>query len=397
MKRYLLQFILTLPFIGYAVYSYAQTDPNLVLTSFPLYWKFQEYMWQIGYHMRSTSVVMYAVLIIASLLSFWGMRWLKDNERLSVFVAVIIVLLFAHNALSHDIFNYMFNAKMVLQYGLDPHTNVALDVPGDDWLRFMHNTHTPAPYGYGWTVLSLLPSLLGGGKFVPTYMLYKLFMLLGIVVLFHAQWWLAKILKMEKEYKAYAWLFFIHPLFLIETIGNVHNDVWMLAFAFLSFWTLLAAKQGRKLFCKHGFFAVGSFIASVSIKFATVVLLPVMGVLLFDFKNKPWKFMKTYWAEISAMLLFLPLLTARSQWFHPWYLIWSLSFVPLMRSKTMRAAFLGFSLSPLFRYIPYLLQGSYDGFVMQQEYLITWVGGLIFALIVVLISRLQLAHRKPIS
>ena len=393
MKRFLLQLALLFPFIGYAIYSYAQTDPNLVITSFPLYWKFQEYMWQIGYHMRSTSVVIYAALIVACLLSFWGMRWLKNNERLGVFGAVMIVLMFAHNALSHDIFNYMFNAKMVLQYGLNPHIRVALDVPGDEWLRFMHNTHTPAPYGYGWTALSLLPSLLGGGKFVPTYMLYKLFMVLGVAVLFYAQQRLAKILKMGKEYWSHAWLLFLHPLFLIETVGNMHNDVWMIAFAFLSLWALIAAKQGRKLFCKHGFLAVGSFIASVSIKLATVVLLPVGGVLLFDFKNKQWKFMKTYWAEISALLLFLPLLTARSQWFHPWYLIWSLSFVPFMRSKTVRAAFIGFSLAPLFRYIPYLLQGSFDGTVIQQEYLITWVGGLVLALCAVSISRFHL-HKK---
>src|SRR3990172_6981226 len=113
----------------YSVYSFSQTDPNQVFFSQSWYWQFQKFMWRLGFQER----------------------------------------------LSSDIYNYIFNAKMVWVYGANPHRQVALNFPDDQWLRFMHNTHTPAPYGYGWTMLSLVPSVIGQNHLKLTLLLVKMF------------------------------------------------------------------------------------------------------------------------------------------------------------------------------------------------------------------------------
>ena len=175
-----------------------------------------------------------------------------------------------------------------------------------------------------------------------------------------------------------------------------------------------------------------SLLFSASTKYATLVLLPVWLIvgklttinwgipentrsivsILFQFQNKlkttffnsflnylvqlvPW---------ILSVLLFLPLLTSRSRWFLPWYLLWSMSLVPLLVKSSVsyrelpKISFLplvsikkhiniwrkrwvyllvALSASSLFRYVPWLWYGEYSDLITKQEILITWLGGFI--------------------
>jgi hypothetical protein len=90
------------------------------------------------------------------------------------------------------------------------------------------------------------------------------------------------------------------------------------------------------------------------------------------------------------MLLFIPLITLRSQQFHPWYLLWSLAWVPLIIDTPLPTTsskispilsvlnnfwptvVLTFSFTSLMRYIPYLWSGEYTTVVLQQQKIITW-------------------------
>jgi hypothetical protein len=40
-----------------------------------------------------------------------------------------------------------------------------------------------------------------------------------------------------------------------------------------------------------------------------------------------------------SLALFLPLLTERSRYFLPWYLIWSLVFIPLLKSNFLKTCY----------------------------------------------------------
>lgn len=379
MKRTLLQFLVLTPFVGYFMYSYTQVDPNLVLSTFPPYWKAQEWLWQIGYHQRDLSSWLFLfTMMLMTVSCVFVVKKFSQSEKKSTLVSIILILLLSHNAFSHDIFNYIFNARMVVKYAANPHIHTALEFPSDDWTRFMHNTHTPAPYGYGWTALSLTPYVLGAGKFLSTYMLMKLWMLVGFVLLWFAMKNLAQTLGMQKEYEKTKWLFFLNPLVLIEIFSNAHNDAWMMAPAVLAY-SLLFMKQKKT---QQWMIWVGAFTLiaiSASIKFATLAIIPMLCVLIakqFVKKHMLIDMLVKYWSEFSSVLLFLPLLTSRSQQFHPWYLIWSLTFLPFMRVEWMRWLFIAFSISSLFRYLPYIGVGDYTQTVLSQELVITWAGGM---------------------
>ena len=72
----------------------------------------------------------------------------------------------------------------------------------------------------------------------------------------------------------------------------------------------------------------------------------------------------------------MPLLSSRSQLFHPWYLTWSLSFYPLIESKLLRRLLLLFSLASLCRYLPFLLIMGYDSHTLTYQQLITSLPGI---------------------
>jgi hypothetical protein len=256
----------------------------------------------------------------------------------------IAALLVSYPALSHDIFNYLFNAKMVLWYQANPHVRVALDFPQDPWLAFMHNVHTPAPYAYGWTLISLLPVWLSRFHLQTGMLLMRVLVIvaLGLVIVLQE-----KLVKRQDLYRLAA--FALNPLVMIETVSNIHNDVVMMALSLGSVWIVSKSRLPLK-----GKWVVGGafFLVSVSIKYASVMLL--VGYLA-------WKIIKRItWGTAQMTSHFLPLLTARSKLFLPWYLIWPLSFIPFEGSFVARTILVLFSFTGLLSYLPYLYTGDFS-------------------------------------
>lgn len=383
--------------VAYAVFSYSLTDPNLVLSSWSPYWNFQQWMWQTFFSNAQLLTHTYMVLVTLSLLSWWGLVQSLPQKvsRKSILVMCLLLcvpLFFSYNALSHDVFNYIFNAKMVLVYHDDPHVHVALDHASDLWVRFMHNTHTPAPYGYGWTVFSLLPYALGMNKFVITWLIFRSLNVLAIPLLFLLICKLGEVLKQAVTAKDLAVVFF-SPLFLIEIISNSHNDLWMLIPAVAALW--LISRTGKKELWSKALLSGILLAASISTKLATIVLLPLWFAEAWRqlstqsnlFKQTPlvikrwadaaWGFAHLNMGLFASLILFLPLLSSRSQFFHPWYLIWALIWLPLIGVKWWRNVLVALVVSSLFRYVPWLLAGGFPDAVVEQQQAVTWLGGLI--------------------
>lgn len=368
----------------YAVFSYALTDPNLILSSWKPYWQFQQWIWQNVFHNRPLLTSVYSALIVG----WWwvyqrGLFFSKKNppqklvwrEMLVAACFAFSPLLVSYNALSHDVFNYIFNAKMVLLYQANPHVQTALDFARDDWTRFMHNTHTPAPYGYGWTALSLVPYALGMGKFLITWLSFRAFSLLSLGLL---AW---TYLKTRPHFsRADFWLVFANPLLIIEVISNQHNDVFMMAPAVMAFGLLWKHAETRAPW-KSAALSLGLLIVSISIKLATAVLLPLWTLILLrpHLSRSFSRFSKYLSTEngalLASLLLFVPLFTLRSQQFLPWYLIWSLVWLPFIRQEWWRKWVLAFSLSALFRYAPWLWAGEFSPEVLVQQKWVVWGGG----------------------
>ncbi len=413
-------------------WSYILVDGNLVLSRWSVYWHWQEWLWQ-RLLPNSTLLAGSYLVIVVSLFAAWLFflqrlkasppKKIETYRLVLVYFLLSLPFLLAYNALSHDVFNYIFNAKMVVVYQANPHVKTALDFSFDPLTRFMHNTHTPAPYGYGWTGLSLIPYFLGLGKFSLTWLWFKLFSFLSLVWLFFNLKWVAGLLKLKVDLWQWATLF-LNPLILIEILSNAHNDFWMMSLFLTSIGLSLSLIKSKKL---PGYLARLSksvllilslflFLFAGWIKLASFVTTPLYGILLliawFDF-NRFRGFLLFTWIEkqlefflkltplIFSVLFFLLLLTDRSKQFLPWYLSWSLVFLPLLLALAKKITLgvrrvdiginfswlpeiallwsfwlVAFSFSSLLRYLPWLYYLSYSPGLINQQRLITWLGGL---------------------
>lgn len=373
-KLFSMGYILTA--IAFLLWSYTQVDRQLYYLHHPLFVAVQDYFWRLP-----NNVALWLYLIGVSILfALYIYAYQIFSKRVSrgslvFFLCIAFVFALSNPALSYDLYNYTFDARLVLHYGKDPHVTAAASyLLTDDWVRFMRNISFPTTYGYAWTILSLVPYSLAFGKFSLTFLSFKLFALLGYIVLFFIQ---KKILEQthpeKKEHLSRLSLFFLSPLTLIEVLVNGHNDIWMMVLAHASIFVLFFSKKSYRY--------VGlSFVLlllSTQIKRATVVLLPLWGMLAVS--------IRTYWADIAALLLFLPLFTALSRQFHPWYLLWSLSFLPFVQRKELRMLLIFFSLTSLLRYVPYLYIREYSDQLMIYSKMITWSAIPLFSIVQVCI------------
>lgn len=398
----------------YSLFSYILTDPNLVLSSAPVYWNFQKTMWQ--YYSNPQFITnAYVFLLFSLFFGYFLLVYKLKKNKIQIkslffskffyyYLLLLVPLLVSMNALSHDIFNYLFNAKMVVVYATNPHIQTALHfVHMDDWLRFMHNTHTTAPYGYGWTALSLLPFIAGMQKLLPALFAFRVFTVLGLILLYFGLEHVSITIQKRKLYVYELALLFLNPLFLIETVSNYHNDIWMLiptvfSLSFSLRMFQVSTKNPKK---KLGLFAISLLLlmVSISIKLVTVVLVPIyLIIFMLAFFIEKYaqliqlrfrlpiptilisqglvfiaKCIEKYIPVVVAVFLFIPLFTARSQQFHPWYLLWILVWIPLIKQKSIRNILIVFSISSLLRYVPWLHNGfNYSDEILRNQKLITW-------------------------
>lgn len=407
MKRIFLILIATVfvYFVSFLPWSYSQIDPNLLLSTNPSVVAMEQTMLAFSHNRQAVTIWYEATIAVLFLLYFalWFVMQrqtvvLKKAGILLFLVIAFAFTLLSHPALSHDIYNYIFNAKIIWVYHADPSIAVALNYAPDPWLRFMHNVHTTSPYGFVWNAISLVPFIAGMGKFLPILLFFKTWMLVAGIGLITLQYKLLRLLfpKMEKKHiTSRLLLFVLNPLVVIETLSTGHNDVWMMLLVLFSIYTFFLFQTK-----KHVLWLVVSILtlaASVEIKFASAAMIPLYLLLLSSefkkllsklprFVSRIQQGLYEYWPEIAGLLLFLPLLTQRSERFHPWYLIWSLSFLPFMKARSMKVLLLVFSVTAMLRYVPFLYFGDYSQIVTDQQLVITW-SAVIIGIAILLVMR----------
>lgn len=217
---------------------------------------FRDWAVYLGYYRRDISWVVYFTLLI--LLFVFHFILLKKFKKYSaVRIAGFITLLgcVSYPFVSHDIFNYLFDARILTHYGLNPYTHTALDFQKDLWTRFMHWTHRTYPYGPTFLPLTLIPSFLGWGKFSLTFFLYKL--MNGIL-------YFLAVSLLNKKNKRTALLFATHPLIIVEGVVNGHNDMIAVSLGLIGIYLLEK---------KYNIWSRVLFLFSAGIKYITVPLL----------------------------------------------------------------------------------------------------------------------------
>ena len=348
-------------------YSFTQVDLSLTLSQVSIWQTVQKSFQEIGYFNRPLSTALF-VLVLAALFAYYiyflilayrKKLKIKDIGIIICFTAVILA--FSYNAFSYDLFNYIFDGKIITYYHQNPYFHKALDYPNDPMLSFMHWTHRLYPYGPFWLVLTTPLSLIGMNIFLLTFFLFKFLaagFYLGSVYLIY---------KINKKINS-GWeifntiLFALNPLVIIESLVSAHNDIAMVFFALLGVYLYVE---------KNKLLGIFSIFLSAMIKIPTAVLLLPLLINALPFKKYHLNNEKLTWSfvilSIAGVLYSMTKLEIQ-----PWYFLWVIPFIALLKpNRIVLAASIGFSLGLVLRYVPYLYYGSWDGFALPLRNALT--------------------------
>ena len=310
-----------------AVYSYSLIDLNLTLFNHPLWNSFREFIIQIGYFQRSLSIGIY-IFLIFSLFLLQHLALKARLDAIKIGLLITGVLLVSYPFLSHDFFNYIFDAKILTVYGKNPYLFKALDFPADPYVRFMHWTHRTYPYGPTFLPITLIPSFLAFGKFILNFLFFKI-MFAGAYLLM--------VSLMNRVNKTWALMLAVNPLIIIEGLVSSHNDLISLS---------LGIVGAYYLFTKKDFIGRIFFLMSAGIKYLT------LSFIILSKQKKLLNYMS--FLGIAAGLAYL---TFRSE-IQPWYFLAVFAFLPFFEE------FIGklniFWAGLLFSYYPYIYLGGWD-------------------------------------
>ncbi|OGH03145.1 MAG: hypothetical protein A2798_01815 [Candidatus Levybacteria bacterium RIFCSPHIGHO2_01_FULL_37_17] len=300
-------------------YSFTQVDLSLTLTQASIFKDIISTLQYLGFFQRELSAIIFA--LISFLLFLFYFLFLNQSKKISgkmlfsLICGIFFILVLSYNAFSYDLFNYIFDAKILTFYHQNPYLFKPLDFIGDPMLTFMRWTHRVYPYGPSWLALTVPLSFIGSNIFLVTFFLFKL--MIGLSFLGSA-FLIYKISELvSPENKIFNTLFFaLNPLVLIEGLVSAHNDFPLVFFALLSFYLFIRKKK---------VFSFVSLAFSIGIKYLSFILLPIFGYLMI-LENKKIKINwdKIFLLSLALSLVTLALVTFRTN-FQPWYLIFPMS------------------------------------------------------------------------
>jgi hypothetical protein len=347
-----------LTFLGLFLYSFTEIDLGLVISHFKFFYSIEKAFQYIGYFTRPLSTSLYLLIVLLLgflyifLLSLASKNKVEKKFVWKIIFAGVILLTFSYNAFSYDLFNYIFDAKIITHYHANPYMHKALDYPGDPMLAFMHWTQRVYPYGPIWLVLTVPLSFIGLQFFLPTFFLFKILASASFV---GSLYYIGKIFqKIKPEREVFGLVFFgLSPLVLIESLVSAHIDITMMFFSLMAFYFLLQKKY------------VTSYVSlalSIGIKFLTGVMLPIfIWIHVLQQKKKKINFDKIIGLSLVLLLIGVYVETQQGGNFQGWYLIGPLSFAVFLSHKYyVLIPSVVVSLFSLLLYVPFLYTGNWN-------------------------------------
>lgn len=314
----------------FILYSFALIDLNITLFNHPLWEQAREKIIWLGYYQRTFSSAIYIAFIV---IFFLFNLFFANNHKFVSFKYIAIVLFFvsvlSYPFLSHDFFNYLFDAKIFTFYHKNPYFYTALDFPNDKWLRFLQWTHRSYPYGPVFLIFSTVPSFLAFGKLILNIIFFKLAFFIVFL-------WSFKVLHGMNARLGI--IYATHPLILVEGLVNSHNDILALSLAIVGIYYLRT---------NHRIKSRALFILSAGVKYIT-------APFVFLQKNTNHKINL---AVLTALVVILSYLSFWQE-VQPWYFIALFGLLPYF--ETLILKFNVFFMGLLFSYYPYVRFGGWS-------------------------------------
>lgn len=343
-----------------AVYSFSILDPNITFISSDLWTVFRNTMFQFGYYHRTYSTAVF--MIVIALLSIFHLYFIRNFKKFSAVRLAFVtsaILLFSYPFLSHDLFNYMFDAKIFTFYHQNPYLHRAIDFPQAPELRFMHWVHRTYPYGPSFLPLTFIPSFLGLGKFSLSFLAFKVFF---------AAFYLVGVRVLNKMNSQWAMFFATQPLVLIEGLVNNHNDLIAVSLGLIGVGLLHSKRQllGRVFLLLSG-----------GIKYVTLPYLLL--------QKKTSRLNIVAFGLVGLLVVYLTF----AHEIQPWYFLSLFVFIPygFELMKRLQIFFAGLLVS----YYPFILYGTWGeskNVFLKHEVIILFA---MINLIVLLVQRKKIA------
>jgi len=382
MKALVIKYSFLAVVVALFLYSYTQVDLSLTLSQVSIWQIIQKNFQQIGWFNRPLSTLLFVsitALMFAYYIWFLKKAWSKQIKIKEVWVLVIVtsvILALSYNAFSYDLFNYIFDAKIVTHYHQNPYLHRALDFPGDPMLSFMQWTHRLYPYGPVWLGLTVPLSFAGMNFFLLTFFLFK-FMIAGFYL--GTVYLIYKINeRINPQHALLNTVFFaMNPLVIIESLVSSHSDIVMIFFAILGIYLF---------FLKKKILAIIAIIVSSQVKIPTIALiLPmVLSFSLLKLKLDNSRFVQL--CVLTMLASFLYVLTKIE--IQPWYFLWLLPFISLLKpNKYIFAGTVGLSLGLLLRYLVFIYFGNWGGIGVPLRNSLTIISPIVLVLIVLVYTK----------
>lgn len=381
-----LSFLLVILFLFF--YSFTQIDLSLTLSQVSVWQNIQKSFQYVGYFNRPLSTALFIfILILMFGYYLWFLRKalrkeLKTKDFIILIISTAAILSFSYNAFSYDLFNYIFDAKIITYYHENPYLHRAMDYPTDPMLSFMRWTHRVYPYGPIWLLLTVPVSFIGMNIFLVTFFLFKFLIsgfYLGSVFLIYK---INK--KINSEHAIFDTAFFaLNPLVIIESLVSSHNDIAMVFFGLLGLYLYILRKR---------IFALILIIISSQVKIPTLGLLLPIVVSFVPLKTK-LEDNRFVILTIISMLLASCYALIKIE-IQPWYFLWVIPFIALLKpNKYIVMTSIGFSLGLLLRYTVLLYFGNWDGIGVPIRNGLTIVSPLVFIAIVFVYDNFLISKR----
>lgn len=372
-KYWLLIVLFSIATLACAAWTWVMIDPNFTLYDHADWAVFRERMIAIGLFNRPLSSQLY--LTCMGLLTVLHLLIVRKVPALSLKQVMIFAIIIgaiagicSYPALSRDLFNYIFDAKIFTFYGKNPYLLRAMDFPIDENLRFMHWIHRTYPYGPVYLLISFIPSFLSMGRFSLAFFLFK-GMHVGLYAL--SVWCIYKI-------KPAAAIFFATaPLVLIEGLMSTHNDFVAVALGIIGMYYIHRGHLWRALIF---------MIASGLIKYFTLPLVMIPSGLLIgkyiltssQLSNTKLKMLPKILAQKNLVyyaffgIVGLIMYVVHSGELHSWYILNLFVFTPFLYE--LLKLWQIFFTSLLVSYYPYVVGGEWGqgGDVGMKKQIMWW-------------------------
>jgi hypothetical protein len=350
----------------FSVYSWSFVDLNFTLFSSTYWTIFRDSVIQLSYFHRDISLYVYISLVVAIFILYISM--IKNARYFyPLLIAISISSFISYPFLSHDFFNYIFDAKILTFYHMNPYQYTPIYFADDTMLRFMHWTHRTYPYGPSFLLITLIPSLLSFGKFIISFYLFKLVWIGFFIYAAHV---------LYRYNKLMGFAFATNPFVIIEGLYNMHNDIIALCLGIIAVCIYLEKK-------KLTFKSLAMVILSVGIKYMSV-----FSAVLFIPRLQRYTQIIFYFLT-GAIIIYVALHGD----LQPWYFLNFFLIIPLYKKLPM--AFNIMTVFLLLSYCTYIVLGNWqeaNAHIFSKNNIILL--GVILSIAYTIIHNTLYAHKK---